>query len=802
MSSIIRIKRSSVAGNPSKLAAGELAYSALPDNGTNGGDRLYVGIGSETNGNAANHFVIGGKFFTDRLDHTEGILTASSALVVDANSKIDNFKVDNLDFDGNTISTTNTNGNIILDPDGTGVVEVVGDLNVTGTINATITGSSDSASKWTTARDLSLTGDATATLSGVDGTANVSATLTLATVNNNTGTFGSSTSIPVVTVNGKGLVTAVTTETISTSLTVAADTGTPDVVALGVDTLSFVGGTGIDTAVSNNTITISTENITLGTSTLTNGSTTSSLAGLEQLDVDNVRVDGNTISTTDTNGDLVLAPNGTGKVSIANAYTLPRTDGSAGQLLVTDGSGSVTFQSPASSSFTLAGNSGTDTFNTGETLTFTGTAPINTVVSDNTVTFSAADATTNSKGVASFNSSSFDVSSGEVTIKAGGVSNNQLANSSFTLGSTNVSLGGTQTSIAGITEFTVDNLNFNGNSISSTDTNGDISLDPNGTGTVAVNGARISGVGTPTQTSDAATKEYVDQVAQGIKVAPAVRALTDVNLDATYDNGTAGVGATLTADNNGEFPTVDGISAWSVGNGILVKGQTNAAHNGRYVLTTVGNASTPWVLTRCGKCDEATEIPSSYVFVQEGAVYADTGWVATVANLDTFTVGTDAIVWTQFSGAGTYTAGNGLSLTGTAFEVNVATNGGIEIVADSLQLKSSVAGNGLTYSNGVVTVGGTADRITVGQDSVDIASTYVGQTSITTLGTVTTGTWSATTIGTTHGGTGLTSYATGDLLYASGTNTLAKLTAGAEGQVLQVNASGVPVWGDIDGGTY
>ena len=127
MASIIRIKRSSVSGNPTTLAAGELAYSALTDGGAfNGGDRLYIGIGSETNGNAANHFVIGGKYFTDMMDHVPGTLTASSALLVDANSKLDNLKVDNLDLNGNTISSTDTNGNIVLDPAGTGYVQIAG----------------------------------------------------------------------------------------------------------------------------------------------------------------------------------------------------------------------------------------------------------------------------------------------------------------------------------------------------------------------------------------------------------------------------------------------------------------------------------------------------------------------------------------------------------------------------------------------------------------------------------------------------------------------------------------------------
>jgi hypothetical protein len=126
MASIIRIKRSSTNGNPSTLGAGELAYSALTGTSSNGGDRLYIGIGSETAGDAANHFVIGGKYFTDMLDQTPGTLTASSAIVVDSDSKIDNLKVDNLDLNGNTISSTNTNGNIVLDPAGTGYVSITG----------------------------------------------------------------------------------------------------------------------------------------------------------------------------------------------------------------------------------------------------------------------------------------------------------------------------------------------------------------------------------------------------------------------------------------------------------------------------------------------------------------------------------------------------------------------------------------------------------------------------------------------------------------------------------------------------
>lgn len=126
MASIIRIKRSSTAGDPTTLGSGELAYSALSGTQANGGDRLYLGFGSETSGNAANHYVIGGKYFTDLLDHVHGTVTASSAVLVDASKKVDEWNVDNVTINGNTISSTDVNGNILLDPNGTGYVSIIG----------------------------------------------------------------------------------------------------------------------------------------------------------------------------------------------------------------------------------------------------------------------------------------------------------------------------------------------------------------------------------------------------------------------------------------------------------------------------------------------------------------------------------------------------------------------------------------------------------------------------------------------------------------------------------------------------
>ena len=126
MASIIRIKRSSTAGDPTTLGAGELAYSALAGTQANGGDRLYIGFGSETSGNAANHYVVGGKYFTDLLDHVHGTVTASSAVLVDSSKKVDEWNVDNITINGNVISSTDANGNITLTPNGTGYVSVSG----------------------------------------------------------------------------------------------------------------------------------------------------------------------------------------------------------------------------------------------------------------------------------------------------------------------------------------------------------------------------------------------------------------------------------------------------------------------------------------------------------------------------------------------------------------------------------------------------------------------------------------------------------------------------------------------------
>lgn len=695
MASTIRIKRSTVSGNPSALAAGEMAYSALTDNGSNGGDRLYIGIGTETAGNATNHYVIGGKYFTDMLDQSPGTLTASSAIVVDSSSKINNLNVGNITLTGstNTISSTDVNGNIVLTPNGSGKTVITNPY-----IGDTATPLSEYIYDTVGGAITAGTG-ITITNSDVGNTSTVSITNSGVTAN----TYGSASAIPVITVNAQGQLTSVTTASVASSLSISGDTGT-DSVALLTDTLTFTGGTGLDSVVTNNTITFNidaTVATLTGSQTLTNKTLTLPIIGST-----GAKFNGSTSGTIN-----VLATT----VAGTNSLTLPAA---------TD---------------TLVGKATTDTLTN--------------------KTINAADNTLSNIG------------------------NSSLTNSSVTFGSTTVSLGSTSTSIAGITELTVDNLNFNGNIITSTNTNGDISLDPNGTGAIDVNGARIVNVGTPSTGTDVANRDYVDNKVTGLTWK------TAANLLATVDVPLTGTIASMTALN------IDGHGALHNGYRLLLLGQSTVADKGIYDYTESGSNYT---LTRSADASTYTELIGASIFIQEGTSYANTGWVQSNTYLTSFTGQT----WVQFSGAGAYGAGDGLGITGTTFFVQVATNGGLEIATDNIQLKSTVAGTGLTLTSGVLDVVGTTNRITANADSIDIASTYVGQSSITTLGTITTGTWSGTAITATKGGTGLTSYATGDLLYASASNTLSALAAGTSGQVLQINGSGTPTWGDIDGGTY
>lgn len=202
-------------------------------------------------------------------------------------------------------------------------------------------------------------------------------------------------------------------------------------------------------------------------------------------------------------------------------------------------------------------------------------------------------------------------------------------------------------------------------------------------GNLNMGNRNIVGLAEPVNSTDAATKQYVDAIAEGLHIHAPCAAATPANLaeitggTITYDNGTSGVGATLTVS-GGTYGNIDGVNIAVTNTRILVKSEANAAHNGIYVYS---NAT---VLTRSLDFDTPTEMAGGdFTFVQQGTLYNDTGWVCTDPVI---TVGTSAVNFVQFSGAGTYTAGTGLTLNGSQFSISntavtASSYGGTDAVA-------------------------------------------------------------------------------------------------------------------------
>lgn len=233
------------------------------------------------------------------------------------------------------------------------------------------------------------------------------------------------------------------------------------------------------------------------------------------------------------------------------------------------------------------------------------------------------------------------------------------------------------------------------------------------TTSVAFNNQKITGLGTPTASTDAVTKAYVDGLSSGLDYKDSVRAATTTNI-------------TLSG-----AQTIDGVSVVAT-NRVLVKNQNTGADNGIYVASAGA-----W--TRAADASTGTLTSGAFVYVEEGTANGGNKYV--LSTTGTITVGTTSQTWVVYGAGEVITAGDGLDKTGS--ELSVV---------------------------------GTASRISVSGSGVDIHTSYVGQSSITTLGTVTTGTWQGTTVGVGYGGTGIASYTTGNYIRASGSTTLEQRT--------------------------
>jgi hypothetical protein len=350
------------------------------------------------------------------------------------------------------------------------------------------------------------------------------------------------------------------------------------------------------------------------------------------------------------------------------------------------------------------GASGTITANTTNALTigtglsgtsFNGSAPVTIAIDSTVATLTGTQSLTNKTIDASLNTLS-------------NIANSSLTNSQITLGTTNIALGGTSLAPVGLTSVTVTQ--------------------------------------DPVSNFQLATKQYVDTlVSSGIHFHTPVRVESPINLNATYNNGTAGVGATLTNAGTQATLVIDGVTV-AVNDRVLVYQQTNQTQNGVYVVTDIGSGSTNWVLTRSSDTDTygivgpTTLSEGSTFFVQQGTTGA--GETYTCNTTGTIVFGTTNITFAQISAAQIYSAGTGLTLTGTQFSIsNTAVTAGAYGSASAVPTYTVNAQGQLTAaSNTTISIAPSQINATIPNSGLTNSAITINGSSVSLGGSVSVGT--------------------------------------------------------------
>ena len=701
MATILKIKRSTASGTtaPAALSAGELAVTYGGGTSGNLGERLMIG---NSDGSAV--LVIGGKYFADLNDHTLGTLTASSAVLVDSNSAISTMKIGNSTTVGGTIEfqegTNNGSNSISLKAPN------------------------------------SVASDLTLTLPGADGSAGQ----------------------PLVTDGSGGL----SFGTISTALNIAADSGSTDPIST-EETITFEGGTGIDTTVTNNKISTaidSTVATLTGSQTLTNKTLASpvfttqfSIGSAIITEAELETIDGITPGTAGANKALVL--DASRDIGTVRDFTSDGTVTAAG---FTIGSASMVEVDFEQIEDITAGTAAAS-----KALVVDANKDIGTIrnITSNGA-FSAASGTFTGNIIIGNGGNIGSTSDTDaIQIEADGdvvLSQDLAVTGSHTVTGATV-LNGAVT----LGDASADAVAITGTATFTPSADFDGGFTVASSQTIDMGGNQITNVADPTQAQNAATKAYVDAVKTGLNVKDSAKLATTAALAAsTYANGSSGVGATLTANANGAL-TIDSVAV-STSDRVLVKDQADAAQNGIYTVTNTGGAGAAFVLTRATDADTGAELPGgTFIFVTQGTNNADNGF--TFTHNGTPTIGTTDLTVAQFSGAGQIDAGAGLTKSGNTLAVQVD-DSSIEINSDTLQVKASGITNAMLAG------------------SIDLTAKVTG------------------TLPVANGGTGAASLTANRLLLSNGTSAISVLAAGTAGQVMTSNGASAPAFGDIDGGTY